>query len=294
MLTLLRNQKKQFSVTVHLWKSDSKMTANHTAWDSKKSANSSFTEGERWTAKDGRNGHHRADTRAYRLVRRLYCDSTKERRWGADLHWLQKAEHDSVIKCERYVLLTVEDILHKLKGSTIFTKLDVTSGFWQIPLDDELQPNSLHSSVHLADTSTADCHRALHLRQRVPSAPWKRSLQERSMLYVSGSSMTFSCSVKTRRRSSRKVTLEEHHAAKLNSAWARQLCHWSTTGDGVKADPRKTEAILEMPDPTDVAELRRFLGMVNYLGRYLHWDSVFSSPATSHRTPRGRRGGCLG
>ena len=39
--------------------------------------------------------------------------------------------------------------------------------------------------------------------------------------------------------------------------------------DGVKADPRKTEAILEMPDPTDVAELRRFLGMVNYLGRYL-------------------------
>ena len=24
--------------------------------------------------------------------------------------------------------------------------------------------------------------------------------------------------------------------------------------DGVKADPRKTEAILEMPDPTDVAE----------------------------------------
>ena len=212
------------------------------------------------------------------LVRRLYCDSTKERRWGADQHWLQKAEHHSVIKCERYVLLTVEDILHKLKGSTIFTKLNVTSGFWQIPLDDELQPNSLHSSVHLADTSTADCHRALHLRQRFPSAPWKRSLQERSMLYVSGSSMTFSCSVKTRRRSSRKVTLEEHHAAKLNSAWARQLCHWSTTEEGVKADPRKTEAILEMPDPTDVAEIRRFLGMVNYLGRYLQTLSSVLQP----------------
>ena len=59
--------------------------------DSKKSANSSSTEGERWTSKDGRNWHHRADTRANRLVCR-YCDSTKERRWGADLHWLQKAE----------------------------------------------------------------------------------------------------------------------------------------------------------------------------------------------------------
>ena len=39
--------------------------------------------------------------------------------------------------------------------------------------------------------------------------------------------------------------------------------------DGVKADPRKTKEILEMPDPTDVAESRHFLGMVNYLGRYL-------------------------
>ena len=41
------------------------------------------------------------------------------------------------IKREQYVLPTVEDILHKLKGSAIFTKLDATSGFWQIPLDDE-------------------------------------------------------------------------------------------------------------------------------------------------------------
>ena len=50
--------------------------------------------------------------------------------------------------------------------------------------------------------------------------------------------------------------------------------------DGVKADLRKTEAILEMPDPTDVAELRRFLGMVNYLGRYLHNLSSVLQPLT--------------
>ena len=50
--------------------------------------------------------------------------------------------------------------------------------------------------------------------------------------------------------------------------------------DGVKADPRKTEAILEMPDPTHVAELRRFLGMVNYLGRYLQNMSSVLQPVT--------------
>ena len=64
-----------------------------------------------------------------------YCDSTRERRWAADLHWLQKAEHSDQVW--KYVILTVEDIVHKLKGSTIFTKLDAMSGFWQIPLDNE-------------------------------------------------------------------------------------------------------------------------------------------------------------
>ena len=35
-----------------------------------------------------------------------------------------------------------------------------------------------------------------------------------------------------------------------------------------------------MPDPTNVAELRRFLGMVNYLGRYLQNLSSVLQPVT--------------
>ena len=40
------------------------------------------------------------------------------------------------IKRERYMLPTPEDLLHKLKGSKVYSKLDATSGFWQIPLDE--------------------------------------------------------------------------------------------------------------------------------------------------------------
>ena len=62
--------------------------------------------------------------------------------------------------------------------------------------------------------------------------------------------------------------------------------------DGVKADPRKTKAILEMPDPTDVAELRRFLGMVNYLGHYLqNLSSVLQPRIISHKEVRERDAG---
>lgn len=39
--------------------------------------------------------------------------------------------------------------------------------------------------------------------------------------------------------------------------------------EGIRPDPSKVSAVTEMPAPSDVPELRRFLGMVQYLGRYL-------------------------
>ena len=41
------------------------------------------------------------------------------------------------------------------------------------------------------------------------------------------------------------------------------------TQEGLKPDQCKVEAIVKMPDPTDVKSLRRFLGMVNYLAKFL-------------------------
>ncbi|KAF0040450.1 hypothetical protein F2P81_006348 [Scophthalmus maximus] len=40
------------------------------------------------------------------------------------------------------------------------------------------------------------------------------------------------------------------------------------TSNGLKADPAKTAAISNMPVPRDVTS-QRFLGMVNYLGKYI-------------------------
>ena len=40
------------------------------------------------------------------------------------------------------------------------------------------------------------------------------------------------------------------------------------TAEGLKPDPAKVAAILEIPEPNDVTALKRFLGMVNYLSKY--------------------------
>ena len=52
---------------------------------------------------------------------------------------------NSEVLREVHPMRTVEDNLAKLAGSSVYTKLDANSGFWQIPLDEESQiPNYLH------------------------------------------------------------------------------------------------------------------------------------------------------
>lgn len=39
--------------------------------------------------------------------------------------------------------------------------------------------------------------------------------------------------------------------------------------EGVKADTNKVKAILEMKSPSDVKSLKSFLGVINYLSKFL-------------------------
>ena len=48
--------------------------------------------------------------------------------------------------------------------------------------------------------------------------------------------------------------------------------------DGIQADPSKVEAITQMEAPTKSSELRRFLGMVNQMGKYLPNLAQTSTP----------------
>ena len=48
--------------------------------------------------------------------------------------------------------------------------------------------------------------------------------------------------------------------------------------EGILPDPTKTEAIRKMNTPTNVTELRRFMGMVNQLGKFSSHIAELSSP----------------
>ena len=83
-----------------------------------------------------------------------------------------------------------------------------------------------------------------------------------------------------------KLTLQRitDSGIKLN----RQKCKFRQTSitflghivdeDGIRAPPDKVKAIIDMKPPTNVTELKGFMGMVNFMSKYVSSMSTMMSP----------------
>ena len=64
---------------------------------------------------------------------------------------------------------------------------------------------------------------------------------------------------------------------KLRQDSVRYMGHL-LTADGLKAGPEKVKAVLNMPKPTNVKEVQRLVGFVNYLAKFLPQLSTVCEP----------------
>ena len=192
---------------------------------------------------------------------------------------------NEAVKRERYMLPAVEDVLHKLKGSCIFSKLDARSGFFQVPLDE--------SSAKLTTFITPEGrYYYQRLPQGITSAP---EIFQKTMESILGEQQNVICFFDDILVHSKNAADHEKHLSdtlrRLDEAGVKlgkEKCQLRQSEikflgsiinkEGVRPDPDKTAAIVGMSAPTNVAELRRFLGMINFLGRHLPNLSTVISP----------------
>ena len=180
---------------------------------------------------------------------------------------------NSVTVKDRYPLPRIQDIFDQMGDATVFSTMDMRSGYWQVPLAPEDIPKTAFV-----------CHRGMFEFVRVPfglgNAPshYQRIMTKALGKFIGKFVHVFLDDVVVYSK-----TQEEHleHLKQVFEAIAEagltvkeskcsffqtevELLGFIVGKDGLRAQPQKTEAILRQPPPRDVPELRRFLGMASY------------------------------
>ena len=206
--------------------------------------------------------------------------STGKARICVDLKILNVA-----VKREQYTLPVTDEIIAKLSGATVFSSLDAASGFFQIPL----HPDSCKLTTFITPFGRFHFKR---LPFGITSAPeiFQRKMME-TMQGLEGVEifmddvLVYGATVNEHdQRLEKAMQRIETAGLKLNQekcsirqSQLRFLGH-IIDKDGIRPDPGIVEAIQQLPPPANVQELKRILGMVNYLGRYILNLSTVGQP----------------
>ncbi|XP_064488330.1 uncharacterized protein K02A2.6-like [Ornithodoros turicata] len=185
----------------------------------------------------------------------------------------------------QYPIPRPEELLAVLNGGEKFTKLDLSEAYLQMELDEEAKKMLVINT-----------HKGLFQFNRMPfgiaSAP---AVFQRTMEQVISGLPSVACYLDDIIVTGRN---DEEHLSNLSKVLARlqefgftlkrEKCAFLQTqveylghivdADGFRPSPKKVSAILNMPPPNQVSELRSFLGMVQHYGKYLEGLADVCSP----------------
>ena len=171
---------------------------------------------------------------------------------------------------------TTEQPLAKLAGAKVVTKLDANSGFWQRKLSSKskllttlITPLGRYCYKRLPFGISSALEHFQKVMQEILARLEGVECQMDDILVFGDTYEQHDKRLEAvfRRLEENGVTLnlDKCEFAKEKAAFLGHLI----VKDGIEADPSKVEAIRQMKAPADVSELRRFLGMVNQMGKYL-------------------------
>ena len=192
--------------------------------------------------------------------------------------------NDSVRR-EKHMLPSVEQILAQLSGAKVFSKIDANSGFHQIPLAKEsallttfITPfgRFCYNRLPFGITSAPE-HFQRRMSETMDSLEGTLCIMDDILIYGSN---------QEEHDARLKAALDRIQAANLTPN--RDKCKFSQESvsflgqvidaSGIRPDPDKVKAIVNMEEPANKSELRRFLGMANQLGKFSSQLAEISKP----------------
>ncbi len=194
------------------------------------------------------------------------------------------------VPLSRWPMTQLDQEIPKIKGSTILSTLDVASGFWTIPVHPDDQHKLAFTFGNRQYTFTrcpfgyanSPAEFNIFLNKACPDARARGNL-----VYVDDVLM---------KSSSVEDHLKEinHVLNQLTTAGAKIALHkgqWCKTKvnyvgllvgrNGIEPQSNRTQAIQSIKTPTNISELRSFLGVCNYSRQFIENYADIARPLTS-------------
>jgi len=204
---------------------------------------------------------------------------------------LDPRDLNKAIKRPNYQTPTVDELLPDLANAKIFSVLDAKDGFHQVKLTE-------HSSNLTCFWTPFGRYKYLRMPFGITSAPeeWQRRIDEiihglPGVKAIADDILVYGCGETEEeymedhnRNLERLLQRAQEVNLKINKRKLK-LCMTEVaymghrlTSDGVKSDPAKVQAILDMPAPETKQQVQTLIGCVNYLSRYMPQLAAVAQP----------------
>ena len=195
------------------------------------------------------------------------------------------AEANKVVKREKHLMPTIDDLVADLNGATIFSKLDLSSGYHRL----ELEPESCHITTFSTHVGLRR-YKRLMFGINAASEIFQNAIEEiltglPGCKNISDDIIVFGVTTAEHDQNLYGVlTRLQQHDVRLN----KEKCSFSRSevmvyghifsSEGIRADPEKIEAIMNMGEPANVSEVKSLQGMAQYMSHYIPEYATITAP----------------
>ena len=205
---------------------------------------------------------------------------------------------NKVTKPDAMPIPRIDDTLAALQGAKYFTTVDAMSGFWQIPVKEEhiektafltVDGSWEYTRMPFGLRNSPACYQRL-MNNLLAGLTWKTCL-----VYIDDCtifSSTFEQHVKDVREVLQRF-MEAGLTLKMSKCkfFASQLEFLGhvVSGEGIRPSPKKVQAIQEVKPPSNITELRGFLGMTGWFRKFIQNYARIALPLTRLTKKENRR-----
>ena len=183
---------------------------------------------------------------------------------------------NKAIKRTRHIMPTIDDILMQLNQSTVFSKLDLTAGYHQLELTEESRNITTFTThvglrrykrLNFGVTSAAEIFQNA-IAEMLSDIPDALNTSDDILVHGRNQEEHDKTLIRVLDRIREKGLTLNKKKCQYNRD-SKELYGFVFGKKGVSPDEKKVEAIKNSKRPTTPKEVRSFLGMTNYVSRFI-------------------------